>query len=141
MDTRIFVDANVPMYAHGASHTYRQPCQASLQRITAENIPVVTSSEVVQEIIHRYLSLRRPRQAVQVASDFMTVVPSVLPATQSDIEYVLRLIPSYPGLSARDLLHVAVMLNNDIAQILSADAHFDQVEEVDRLDPASFAAQ
>jgi len=140
VDARIFIDANVPMYAHGAPHTYRQPCQVLLQRITVENIPVVTSSEVVQEILHRYLSIRRPHQAIQVASDFMTIVPSVLPVTQSDIEYALRLIPSYPTLPARDLLHVAVMLNNDITQILSADAHFDQVEEVERLDPVSFAA-
>ena len=140
MDARIFVDANVPMYAHGAPHTYRQSCRVALQRITAENIPVVTSSEVVQEILHRYLSLQRPGQAVQVARDFMIIVPSVLPVTQLDIERTLRLIHRYPVLSTRDLLHAAVMLNHDITQILSADAHFDQMEEVERLDPVSSAA-
>ena len=137
MDTRIFVDANVPMYAHGAPHPYRRPCQEALRRIVAGDLLAVTSSEVVQEIIHRYLSLKRRRQAVQVAGDFMTVVSAVLPVTQRDIEQALRLISRYPQLPARDLLHVAVMLNNGITHILSADAHFDLVEEVERLDPAS----
>ncbi len=135
MSARIFVDANVPMYAHGAPHPYRQPCQVSLHHIVAHDIFAVTSSEVVQEIVHRYLSLKRPEQAVQVASDFMVVVPTVLPITQADIVHVLELVPRYPALPARDLLHLAVMLNNDVRQILSADAHFDQVEEIQRLDP------
>lgn len=141
MGTRIFIDANVPMYAHGASHPYRQPCRAALRRVVSENIPAVTSSEVVQEILHRYLSLKRHDQAVQVTSDFMTIVPAVLPVTRRDIERALRLIRRYPDLSARDLLHVAVMLNHDITQILSTDTHFDQVDKVERLDPASFSAE
>jgi predicted nucleic acid-binding protein len=139
MNEPIFVDANIPMYAHGAEHPYRLPCQTALQRILDESLPCFVSTEIVQEIIHRYLSLQRPQQAVQVAQDIMTLVSWVLPVTEADANQALRLIPRYPSLPARDLIHVAVMLQNDIAHILSTDAHFDQVREIERLDPRDFA--
>jgi hypothetical protein len=110
-----------------------------LKRIVDESIPAVISSEIIQEIIHRYLSLQRPQQAIQVAQDVMTVVPRVLPITERDARHALRLIPRYPTLKARDLIHTAVMLENGISRILSTDTHFDQVSEVKRLDPRGFA--
>lgn len=139
MNESIFIDANIPMYAHGAEHPYRLPCQAALKRILDKNIPAVISSEIVQEIIHRYLSLERPQQAIQVAQDVMTVVSRVLPVTEKDARHALKLIPRYPALKARDLIHVAVMLENGLSRILSTDAHFDQVSEVERIDPRDFA--
>jgi hypothetical protein len=42
-------------------------------------------------------------------------------------------------LKARDLIHAAVMLENGLSRILSTDAHFDQVSEVERIDPCDFA--
>jgi predicted nucleic acid-binding protein len=135
----VFVDANIPMYAHGAKHPYRTPCQAALKRILDDNIPAIISSEILQEIIHRYLSLQRPQQALQVAYDVMTLIPTVLSVTVDDIHRVLQLVPRYPDLMTRDLIHVAVMLENGITNILSTDAHFDQVKEVHRIDPRDFA--
>ena len=44
----------------------------------------------------------------------------------------------FPRLSARDLLHVAVMTNNGVDCIISADADFDQVPHLKRLDPRTF---
>jgi len=49
---------------------------------------------------------------------------------------VLGVHRQYAGLQARDSLHVAVMMNNGIRRILSADQHFDVVDEVQRFDPA-----
>jgi predicted nucleic acid-binding protein len=140
MNEPLFVDANIPMYAHGAEHPYRLPCQSALKRIVAAKIPTVISSEIVQEIIHRYLSLQRPQQGIQVAQDIMTVVSRVLPVTETDVRHALRLIPRYPTLKARDLIHVAVMLENGLSRILSTDAHFDGVSEVERIDPRDFAS-
>ena len=69
----------------------------------------------------------------------MTIVSITLPVTEADIRQALRLIPRYPSLKARDLLHVAVMLENGIDHILSTDTHFDRVAEVTRVDPRDFA--
>ncbi len=44
-----------------------------------------------------------------------------------------------PGLHARDYIHIAVMLNNGLTRILSADVHFDLVDEIERIPPEQFA--
>ena len=91
--------------------------------------------------MYRYLSLARPGQAVQVSHDFAVVVPIILPVTQQDVEQVWRLMARYPGLGCRDYIHVAVMLNNRLRRILSADSHFDLVGEIVRVPPQEFALE
>lgn len=138
MTNPVFVDSNIPMYAHGSDHPYKIPCQEALKKIAYENIPAIISSEIIQEIIYRYLSLKRPEQALQVARDVMTIIPEVLPVTENDVRRALTLISEYSSLKARDLIHVAVMVENGISIILSADTHFDQVRGLDRIDPQNF---
>jgi len=137
MNKPIFVDANIIMYVVGSEHSLRQSCRNALVHIAAGQIQAVVSCEVHQEILHRYLALKRPEKARQVSQKLEIAIPRTLPITMQDIKRARQLMKRYPDLPARDLLHVAMMLNNDITQILSADAHFDQVEEIERLDPAS----
>ena len=139
MGDSIFVDANIPMYAHGADHPYRASCRASLKRIVDDDLSAATSTEVIQEIIHRYLSQRRPKLAVQVASDLIILIPKVLPVTEKEIKRALELVPRYPELPARDLIHGAVMFEAEISRILSTDTHFDMVDALTRIDPKDFA--
>jgi len=56
----------------------------------------------------------------------------------ADIHLVRKLAERYPGLGARDLVHVSVMLDNGLTRILSTDRHFDQVDEIERIDPHDF---
>jgi predicted nucleic acid-binding protein len=95
----------------------------------------VTNVEVHQELLHRYLSLKLAAKAREVSEDFQIVVPNVLPVTLSDIVRSRELSLRYPEVPARDLVHVAVMLNNSITTIVSADHHFDSIAEIERLDP------
>lgn len=135
-----FVDSNIPMYALGRDHPYRAACHRLLASIEAGEIEATTSTEVHQEILHRYLSLRLPAWAAEASARFETLIPNVLPVTLPDIRQARALAPRYELLPARDLLHVAVMLNNGIATIVSADRHFDQVAEIVRLDPVQWVA-
>ena len=139
MSDPIFVDVNVVMYAVGAEHPYRRPCLDSLDRIVNDELPAVVSSEIHQEILHRYLSLGLPDKARQVSIKLETLIPTALPVTMADVRHARKLSERYPTLKARDLIHVAVMLENGLARILSTDAHFDQVSEVERIDPQDFA--
>lgn len=131
----VLLDSNIPMYAAGAEHPYRRPCQQILQRALAGDLHAVTNVEVHQEILHRYLALRLPEKAREVSEDFEALVPTVLGLSLDDIRQARELALRYPQLPARDLLHVAVMLNHGIPVIVTADRHFDAVREVRRLDP------
>lgn len=103
-----------------------------------ERVPCCTSAEVVQELLHRYLALGRPEDAKLSALHFMTLVPEVLPVTRATLLAAAGLIDELPGLSARDLLHVAVMRQHGLAQILSVDRHFDTVAGIRRMDPTAW---
>jgi predicted nucleic acid-binding protein len=129
------IDSNVPMYAAGQEHLYRVPCQRVLEKILAGQLHAATSVEVHQEILHRYLSLGQPSKAREVSEDFQYLVPNVLPVTVEEIARARDLSIKYPDLPSRDLIHLAVMLNNGISTIVSADRHFDGLSEIKRLDP------
>jgi predicted nucleic acid-binding protein len=132
----VFVDANVPMYAVGAAHPLKQPCVDFLEAVARGEVTALTDAEVLQEILHRYSALNKRERAIEVVRLFVSVVPTVLPVTLADIEGALDVHQQYRGLQARDSLHVAVMTNNHVRRILSADQHFDLVDQVQRLDPA-----
>jgi predicted nucleic acid-binding protein len=134
-----FIDSNIPMYARGAEHPLKAPCIAVLAQITSGKMAAVTSVEVIQEIVHRYSLIGRRQQARPSADDFLLIVPTVLPVTAADMRLMLTYLGEFPRLSPRDLLHVAVMVNNGIQSIISADTDFDQVPHIKRVDPRSAA--
>ena len=136
MDEPFFVDTNIVMYAAGSEHPYRRPCLAALEKVVNEKQPAVISVEIHQEILHRYLSLGLPEKARQISLRLETLIPTALPVTMAAIHRARQLVERYPGLPARDLIHVAVMLENGISRILSVDRHFDQIQEIQRIDPA-----
>jgi hypothetical protein len=45
----------------------------------------------------------------------------------------------YSNLSPRDLIHLAVMLNHAITEIITSDTAFAAVEGIHRVDPMHFA--
>ena len=132
----IFVDANVPMYLVGAAHPNKVRGQHLLERLAGERRRLVTSSEVFQEILHRFASGGR-RDAIEPAFDaLLAIVDDVLAVEWADVLAAKALVHAHPRLSARDALHAAVMQRRRIAEILTFDSGFDEVTGIRRL-PAS----
>ncbi len=129
----IFVDSNIPMYLVGSAHPHKADAQRLLEGAVASGEPLVTSAEVLQEILHRYVAIRRP-EAIQPAFDALTsVVEEVLSVGRADVERARELVLGAVPLSARDALHVAVMEREDVRRIMSFDAAFEAVPGVTRL--------
>ena len=53
--------------------------------------------------------------------------------TLADTDRAKGLVVSSPGLSVRDAVHAAVMLNHDIREIATFDIGFDDVRGVERV--------
>ncbi|MBI5955459.1 MAG: type II toxin-antitoxin system VapC family toxin [Chloroflexi bacterium] len=132
------IDANVPMYAVGADHPLKQPCLAILRDIAEGEIQAVADSDVLQEILHRYTAIQQRRWGIEVVREFVRVVPNVLPVNKVDLLLALDLHAQFEALQARDSVHGAVMLNNGIEMIITADRHFDVLPGLRRLDPANW---
>jgi uncharacterized protein len=135
----VFVDTSVIMYANGTAHPLRAPCARIMTSIGSGEVTAVTSVEVVQEILHRFISIKRPEIGISVANLTMDVFAPVLPITHALIRRVPELAARYPKLQARDLVHVATCIHEGITEIVSPDTGFDGVAEIRRRDPVEFA--
>lgn len=56
---KVFIDSNLPMYVAGREHAHRGPARRFLERVRRGAVDGCTSTEVLQEILYRYVSLRR----------------------------------------------------------------------------------
>ena len=134
----IFVDANVPMYLMGQDHPHKVDAQYAIERLAGERRRLATSSEVFQEILHRYLSTDR-REKIEPAFDLLgRIVDEVLSVEEADVFAAKDMVHAHPQLSARDAVHAAVMRRGQITEILSFDRGFDELAGIRRL-PASQA--
>ena len=135
-----FIDTAVVMYASGVEHPLRAPCRQVIRQVGAGDLHGVISAEVIQEILHRFVSIRRPDVGLAQATEAMDIFAPVLPITHALMRRVPDLAVKYPRLSARDLVHVATCIHEGITEIISPDRAFDQVHELRRIDPSTFGA-
>ncbi|CUU37419.1 MAG: type II toxin-antitoxin system VapC family toxin [Fimbriimonadales bacterium] len=133
----VFLDTNIVMYAVGAEHPYRVPCQKVLQAVASGTLSAAIDTEIIQEILHRYGALQRYREAVEVAEKLIALVSVVYSVTLDDMRRAMEIFRQYAsqGVHARDAIHAAIILGHSIPYIVSADRHFDLIPEVRRLDP------
>jgi len=141
-DERYFLDVNIAMYAAGAEHPLKAPCAAVLQMAVDGQIDIVIDAEIIQEVLHRYGALQRWETAQTVAEGLLALASVVFPVGEAEMWRTVHLFERHApaGIRARDLLHVAVMQENGLSQIISTDAHFDRVEGITRLHPVGMAA-
>lgn len=135
--TDYFLDTNIFMYAAGKPHKYKQPCIEILSKTESGGINAIVDTEVFQEIIYRYHHIDLADKGTDLAWSIMDIGIDILPVTKKDIEVSLYYYLKYrkDGITPRDMIHVATMLNSDTAKIISVDKHFDVIEEVERIDP------
>jgi hypothetical protein len=128
----IFVDSNIPMYLVGAPHPNKEAARAAVERCISRGERMVTSAEVMQEILHRYVAIRRT-DAIQPALDaLLGLVDEVYPVEAVDVTNARDVLATRAQMSARDALHVAVMKRRGVDTILSFDAGFDAVAWLER---------
>lgn len=117
----IFVDTNVLMYAVGREHPLREEARTFFVEALEDRVPLVTSSEVLQELLHAYLPVNRMETldaALRLAEGRISTVWSVEP---EDVRLARSLVDRHPALGARDLLHVASCMRHDVTRIETYD--------------------
>ena len=129
----IFIDSNVPMYLVGRAHPLKDKAGELLEAAVTSGQRLVTSAEVLQEILHRYVAINR-REAIAPAFDvLLDVVDEVVAVEEEDVVRAKDLLLGTRTLSLRDAVHVAVMVRQGIGRIMSFDAGFDRVPGITRI--------
>lgn len=130
---RVFLDSNIPMYVAGQNHPNREPARRLLEKVRKGKLDACTSTEVLQEILYRYSAIGRLDLAGAVYDSFVAICPAVLSVTLADTDRARDVLLDCPGISARDAVHAAVMLNHKLGWIATFDAGFDKVAGIRRL--------
>jgi hypothetical protein len=132
----IFIDANAPMYTVGTAHPLKAPSIKVLRLVQEYPGLFITSAEVLQEIVHRYLAIRAWPRGRGVFQQFARLMRGrIEPIYERDVREAARLADAHPDSSARDLLHAAVMDRLGARRIVSTDTDFDYLPGLERLDP------
>lgn len=129
----VFIDSNIPMYIVGAPHPNKDRAIEVATELVRNNERLVTSAEVYQEILHRYVAIRRFEVIGPAFEALDALVDDILTFGVEEIREAYGIVSSISGISARDALHTAVMRQAGINRILSFDAGFDAVPELERL--------
>lgn len=127
----VFIDTNVIVYANLPSE-FREPCLEILQSVARSSLDGRTSTAVVEEIWHLELSGKAGKLDGLTQRTYTLFTP-LLPVDDEIVAHALTL--DTPRLGANDRIHLATALANGIASILSADADFDGVPGLRRIDP------
>jgi predicted nucleic acid-binding protein len=117
----IFVDTNVFMYAVGRSHPLQEDARAFFQHHLGSGEVLVSSSEVLQELLHAYLPVGRLEtldHALVLARARMANLWSVEP---EDVELARSLADAHPALGARDLIHFACCARRGVTRAKTYD--------------------
>lgn len=126
-----FVDANVVLYSASVS-AYRDPCREVLAAIVGGHAAGQTSTAALEEVWHLESS-GRVADIVGLTQAGYQVLAPLLPVTDDVFRLALELDAT--ALGTNDRLHAATCAANDIEVILSADADFDDVPGLRRVDP------
>ena len=129
----IFVDSNIPMYLVGSPHPHKNDARRWLEELVNGRERLVTDAEVLQEILHRYVSIQRPDAIQPAFSALLGVVDEVFPVDQAAVERAKQIVLGHRALSARDAVHLALMQIHGVKRILSFDQGFDGFPGITRL--------
>ncbi len=136
-----FVDTNIFLYAIGPVFQFQGPSKTFLREVVEERYRAVTSTEVFQEVLHQCDGKGRRARGIEGIRDFRSFLQEVLPVTDADIQSAETLISQYPSLKIRDAIHVAVMKNHGIFDLVSYDKDFDVIKDIQRVEPPDVSDQ
>lgn len=121
------------MYLVGAPHPLKDRARLLLEQALARGDRLVTSAEVLQEVLHRYRAIHRADAMRAALETLVALADEVVPIDQRDVLRAAVLLDSVPALSARGALQVAVMERLGVGVIMSFDSGFDAVSSIRRL--------
>ena len=131
----MFIDTNLIMYSIGGPHPLCEPCKKLLEKIKSREILGVTNTEVLQEILYRYFSMGRGTLGEIAYQSMIEFCTDIFPVRVVDTDKALEILKMVNGITSRDAIHAATMMNNGIKEIISTDPHFDLIHEIKRIDP------
>jgi predicted nucleic acid-binding protein len=117
----IFIDSNVLIYAVGKPHPLRREAQEFFLNARKKGFHLVSSAEVMQELLHVYLPVERWDELDAAFSLMEDGVDEVFPIDKDLVLSAKDQQKRFPGLTARDLLHLATCQKWQVNEVKTFD--------------------
>jgi len=134
-----FIDTNIFLYSIGRDHPLKSASVTVIHRIRDGQITAVINTEIVQEILYHFQSIKQLPIGIRLARDVVSISARIFPVEETDLSLAIELLESYPKIQTRDGFHAATMIHNGIKEIISTDPHFDLIDEIKRIDPTKLS--
>ena len=137
----VFLDSCIFVYAAGIDHPYRKPCQEILIAEKQRKIFSYVDTEVLQEILYLGFYKKETDKSLLIVENVIELLDedSILPVSVKDISRASELLNKYRSIEPRDAVHLAVMKNNNIDIICTADRGIKAIKEITVIDPIDLA--
>lgn len=119
--TVTFVDTNVFMYAVGREHPLQDDARSFFRGAATRGAALVTSAEVLQELLHAYLPVERTATLDRALLLVRKAIGEVWELEADDVHLARSLADSHPHLGARDLIHLASCRRRKVGRIKTFD--------------------
>lgn len=116
-----FVDSNVFIYHVGGAHPLRAKARALISKSLTQGARLVSSAEVLQELLHVYIPPRRWATLDAAFELANGCLDEVWPVEKGDVELARDLARFHPGLSSRDLIHLACCRRRNVDELMTFD--------------------
>jgi predicted nucleic acid-binding protein len=125
----IFIDANIFMYAVGKPHPHKAASETLVRKAarSSRRDSYCTNTEVLQEILHRYISLGMKEIALDIAEGILSLGITILPVQKDDLRRTTKILREFKNLSVRDALHLGVMQTHGITEVATYDRAFKEI--------------
>ena len=129
------IDANIVIYAMGEPHAYKLSCQRVFSLVYEGRLEANIDTELLQEILHFYQRRNHLDFGLALFDRLVTLFPDPFPVSRERVVLARDMLARHRQVEARDALHAAVVLQEDLEGIISADRGFDSIAGLTRFDP------
>ncbi len=131
----IVLDTTVLVYAVGADHPLREPCQLLVRAIADGTILATTTIEVIQEFTHVRARRRDRKDAAALARDYIELLSPLLIVEETDLREGLRLFDAGSGFGSFDAVLAAAAHAAGAEALVSADTGFSAITAIRHVVP------
>jgi len=131
----IVLDTTVLVYAVGADHQLREPCELLIRAIADGSILATTTTEVIQEFTHVRARRRDRKDAAALARDYIELLSPLLIVEETDLREGLRLFEEGRGFGSFDAVLAAAAYAAGAEALVSADAGFSGISAIRHVVP------
>lgn len=132
---RYYLDTNIFLYLADSSSPQQKACEDFVYSVSSANDRLITSTETIQEIIHRAVCMKQKENGIVIAQNVINLVDELTSVDETVIQSYITLTQSHVFQQSRDILHLASAIVSRADYIVTYDKDFLKFKEIEIIKP------